>query len=165
MPSCTTCGVYYRGRGSRCGLHQRHTNTWLQGRHHNNYSSDSTDPSGIRPRSSGHGHRQSTLRFAIDNDDAYHNIDSNALIHYNTTTTATKPLSLAHPLIQAFATLTPIHAIASITYTVHPTTGTHSLTASANPERSQCSVGNSPSDVKNAAFVCERRMSGGMARA
>lgn len=141
MPDCTICGVRFKGRGFHCGLHyQNRPSTRSYGRY--NYSSDSTDPSSVWFSAAGSRcRRHRTLRFADQQE--YHD-SHNALVRSNTNRNAHQPLllssALAQPLIQVFSALTDTHAIASVRYSVNPSTGTHSLTAEANFDREQCAV-------------------------
>lgn len=141
MPDCVNCGVRFKGRGVDCGLHYHNRpSTRLYDQY--NYSSNATDLSSVWFPTEGTRRRHRTLRFA---DHHGHHYDShNAIVRSNTNGYVHQPRllssALAQPLVQVFSALTDTHAIASVRYSVNPSTGTHSLTAEANFDRKQCAV-------------------------
>ena len=141
MPHCLVCGAYFQGRGSQCALHNSHRHRSIRRQDLYNYSSDSTDPSSIRYRTTQQHHRPRTLRFA-DTCNTYggSNNHANTLVPYDYDGTSINPnTALAQPLVHTFTTLSHAHAISSLTYSILPSGG-QSLTAEANFDREQCPV-------------------------
>ncbi|KAF2241045.1 hypothetical protein BU26DRAFT_497000 [Trematosphaeria pertusa] len=141
MPFCTTCGSYFDGRGSHCALH----NPYLQ-----THYADTSSPINISYRTGTGGRYATPIRRKAKLYDDYDGMldtynDRNAVARYsprNSLASLPDPItspSHLRPLATTFAHLTTHHAITSLTYSVSPT-GTRSITATANPDREQCST-------------------------
>jgi hypothetical protein len=152
MPFCTVCSVHFNGRGSHCTHHRPSLRTYH----------DTSDPNGIDYRSvtlMNHSHHSHLSRKPMQGDVRG---SHDALVPYRPYPSSNS-LALAgfdfdprhdyeefdyrhgndpmlwnlKPLGYAFEKLSSTHAITQLTYAIDAH-GTRSITATANPEREQC---------------------------
>lgn len=139
MPYCTTCGVYFDGRGTHCTLH----NPYLQAYTARPSSAADIRRIGYRTGTTPRPRKRFQLGYSSSSDSLAEHDARNTLVRY-TPAGAVAPYADAipppsSPLASAFTLLTHANALTSLTYSVSPH-GTHSIIATANPEREQCPV-------------------------
>lgn len=135
MPYCSHCGEPFRGRGSRCALHNSHAPHVRF--YENNYSSDSSDAARVRLATQRRHDRSSPYVDARHYDPHLHR---HSLVRYGHPDRTGRDLNaVTQPLVHAFGDLSPNHEIATLSYAVDRAGG-QSLTAAVNFDREQCTV-------------------------
>lgn len=156
MPHCVDCGSHFIGRGHYC----KHHNPYLQTYYNSSSSNEVKYRTGALAKYSSHHRPRKPLtigfRDSHDSLETYHpHTSSNALAlagydaplpvqptyedyDYNRRNDPILSTANLKPLGYAFERLSANHAITQLTYAID-VHGTRSVTATANPEREQCS--------------------------